>query len=99
MLNGSVSSISLIISFVRGIFFSFIYCPKKTQTCVYLRALMIQGFGWNQRWKVDVSILRCTHKSMTVKWHVSSNFFINLKSASNLNGNLNCSKELEHYAS
>ena len=25
--------------------------------------------------------------------------FINLKSASNLNGNLNCSKELEHYAS
>ena len=30
-------------------------------------------------------------------------FFIifanNLKSASNLNGNLNCSKELEHYAS
>ena len=27
-----------------------------------------------------------------------SNLFI-LKSASNLNGNLNCSKELEHYAS
>ena len=26
-------------------------------------------------------------------------FFISLKSASNLNGNLNCSKELEHYAS
>lgn len=26
------------------------------------------------------------------------NFYI-LKSASNLNGNLNCSKELEHYAS
>ena len=26
-------------------------------------------------------------------------FEINLKSASNLNGNLNCSKELEHYAS
>ena len=25
--------------------------------------------------------------------------YINLKSASNLNGNLNCSKELEHYAS
>ena len=25
--------------------------------------------------------------------------FSNLKSASNLNGNLNCSKELEHYAS
>ena len=26
-------------------------------------------------------------------------FFLVLKSASNLNGNLNCSKELEHYAS
>ncbi len=26
-------------------------------------------------------------------------FIYNLKSASNLNGNLNCSKELEHYAS
>ena len=26
-------------------------------------------------------------------------YLINLKSASNLNGNLNCSKELEHYAS
>ena len=26
-------------------------------------------------------------------------FFMYLKSASNLNGNLNCSKELEHYAS
>ena len=26
-------------------------------------------------------------------------FNYNLKSASNLNGNLNCSKELEHYAS
>ena len=26
-------------------------------------------------------------------------FFVILKSASNLNDNLNCSKELEHYAS
>ena len=26
-------------------------------------------------------------------------YLMNLKSASNLNGNLNCSKELEHYAS
>ena len=31
----------------------------------------------------------------TTKWK----FLYNLKSASNLNGNLNCSKELEHYAS
>ena len=29
----------------------------------------------------------------------SYQILINLKSASNLNGNLNCSKELEHYAS
>ena len=29
----------------------------------------------------------------------SVNKELNLKSASNLNGNLNCSKELEHYAS
>ena len=31
--------------------------------------------------------------------HRTNTFLINLKSASNLNGNLNCSKELEHYAS
>ena len=30
------------------------------------------------------------------KYHLP---YKNLKSASNLNGNLNCSKELEHYAS
>ena len=30
---------------------------------------------------------------------ITSFFLINLKSASNLNGNLNCSKELEHYSS
>ena len=29
----------------------------------------------------------------------SLHFLLYLKSASNLNGNLNCSKELEHYAS
>ncbi len=30
---------------------------------------------------------------------ITSLKLLNLKSASNLNGNLNCSKELEHYAS
>lgn len=30
---------------------------------------------------------------------IKCNYFFILKSASNLNGNLNCSKELEHYAS
>ena len=41
------------------------------------------------------------------KWNMASDreylivddYLYNLKSASNLNGNLNCSKELEHYAS
>ena len=31
--------------------------------------------------------------------NVNEDFYKILKSASNLNGNLNCSKELEHYAS
>ena len=31
--------------------------------------------------------------------NLNGNKFYILKSASNLNGNLNCSKELEHYAS
>ena len=36
---------------------------------------------------------------MLAKHSDMSIFLYNLKSASNLNGNLNCSKELEHYAS
>ena len=40
------------------------------------------------------------HKGTTILTHDWASFcFVNLKSASNLNGNLNCSKELEHYAS
>ena len=41
-------------------------------------------------------------KVFTFKWGKTESReaeVINLKSASNLNGNLNCSKELEHYAS
>ena len=34
-----------------------------------------------------------------IKIILSTNYHNYLKSASNLNGNLNCSKELEHYAS
>ena len=42
----------------------------------------------------------CATKAFTVSDLWKTQFFIeNLKSASNLNGNLNCSKELEHYAS
>ena len=36
---------------------------------------------------------------LALKGRVKGNTLYNLKSASNLNGNLNCSKELEHYAS
>ena len=34
-----------------------------------------------------------------MKYYIFLFFLFSLKSASNLNGNLNCSKELEHYAS
>ena len=40
--------------------------------------------------------IRVSSDKQTVE---NQRFEINLKSASNLNGNLNCSKELEHYAS
>ena len=36
---------------------------------------------------------------LIVETNSNNNTVMNLKSASNLNGNLNCSKELEHYAS
>ena len=36
---------------------------------------------------------------LSIKHSRTQNCIIILKSASNLNGNLNCSKELEHYAS
>ena len=48
--------------------------------------------------KFIISILLCV--SLSYACTDKENLFIdNLKSASNLNGNLNCSKELEHYAS
>ena len=37
--------------------------------------------------------------SNLVSNNTKTDSLVNLKSASNLNGNLNCSKELEHYAS
>jgi ABC-2 type transport system ATP-binding protein len=42
-------------------------------------------------------LLRPNSGEITIDGDVVSE--MNLKSASNLNGNLNCSKELEHYAS
>ena len=43
-----------------------------------------------------VSLNTAVESSPNCKIHLD---FMYLKSASNLNGNLNCSKELEHYAS
>ena len=37
--------------------------------------------------------------SLQKEWYFPGISYYILKSASNLNGNLNCSKELEHYAS
>ena len=60
-------------------------------------------------WKFIASVKECIEKNMgdpdfnvemlSSRHHMSRTSFFNLKSASNLNGNLNCSKELEHYAS
>ena len=51
--------------------------------------------GWHRFFKL--SIYRC---GITLKTCSTPRVYIlYLKSASNLNGNLNCSKELEHYAS
>ena len=38
-------------------------------------------------------------KNSLMRLYRVMHYLYNLKSASNLNGNLNCSKELEHYAS
>ncbi|MBE6267223.1 MAG: hypothetical protein E7102_12295 [Prevotella ruminicola] len=49
--------------------------------------------NWNNWGTWDVDGEEVTYKAP------STVYVYNLKSASNLNGNLNCSKELEHYAS
>ena len=49
-------------------------------------------------WRILRSSRSVFNDHITVKF-VLKLFQIYLKSASNLNGNLNCSKELEHYAS
>ena len=47
---------------------------------------------------LDEWILKMYHNG-SMYYTISGSNIISLKSASNLNGNLNCSKELEHYAS
>ena len=50
------------------------------------------GIGCHKLWLMMVSLYGSDYV-------MGRDSFINLKSASNLNGNLNCSKELEHYSS
>ncbi len=47
----------------------------------------------------ELSLFAVEHILSQKKSINAKEFNYNLKSASNLNGNLNCSKELEHYAS
>ena len=55
--------------------------------------------------RTETSVFDLTDSITVVPLHTSDSCLIatinqiDLKSASNLNGNLNCSKELEHYAS
>ena len=85
------------------------------KTIVYLIIIMACNISVSQAQTYKISQLAgtkwilCVGDTSRVKrvWEFSnktlktSTLFknINLKSASNLNGNLNCSKELEHYAS
>ena len=62
----------------------FIYNYVKTLKKVYLNS------------DLEIDILSQDSSDL---FFPSDKFYNNLKSASNLNGNLNCSKELEHYAS
>ena len=61
---------------------------------------MINWFIW--KWYVVIRAISLFQEDVSSQSHLDSYAFyliIYLKSASNLNGNLNCSKELEHYAS
>ena len=59
----------------------------------YLQGLSLTAENW--QWLAE----RAKEKSNPSTQVTSKPKEVNLKSASNLNGNLNCSKELEHYAS
>ena len=54
----------------------------------------------NQSFPTNIDLLNKKRKEYMDKIaEITGRNVITLKSASNLNGNLNCSKELEHYAS
>ena len=58
--------------------------------------LLLEGLRMQQQ-QVNEAMIEVTTRTENVLEVIFA--FYNLKSASNLNGNLNCSKELEHYAS
>ena len=58
--------------------------------------LLLEGLRMQQQ-LVNEAMIEVTTRTENVLEVIFA--FYNLKSASNLNGNLNCSKELEHYAS
>ena len=55
--------------------------------------------GFSQCAGAYIERLRKEGRYSTAHVYKNALFSFSLKSASNLNGNLNCSKELEHYAS
>ena len=54
---------------------------------------------YNFRGKLMKRLLTLGHEVIVIVPYDEYIHELSLKSASNLNGNLNCSKELEHYAS
>lgn len=66
-----------------------------TEKSILLRRENRQSNTWSHR-RGDERVTIQPNGVITV---FANNFYFTLKSASNLNGNLNCSKELEHYAS
>ena len=64
----------------------------------------VKGNIFNTKAQTVVNTVNCVGVmgkgiALVYKLRYPKMFDIYLKSASNLNGNLNCSKELEHYAS
>ena len=67
---------------------------KKNNAGITFEMLQILSCLWHEQ-----GITQQVLAERTAKDKACLTNLMNLKSASNLNGNLNCSKELEHYAS
>ena len=66
---------------------------------IILSVMLLMVFLSNKRIDTNNNELQFKKWLVDTIPYVKDNFEIHLKSASNLNDNLNCSKELEHYAS